>query len=337
MSETNTRGAFWGFEVRRRQLAGTWPVSPYIAPNATFGWFTGGQSASVPLSTVSRVDYANDNVTASSRGPLSAPTRGHVAVGTNVLGLVIAGFPPNPSSSTIQRIIYASDTEAATNRTGTMGFTTANQSGTGNIDFAWVTGGSSSTEFLYRLEYASDTTAALRAFTGPSSGIINAATGNNNFGWYGGGLTISTGTSYTTLITRNTWASDTTASLSRGPLPIQRGRLTAVGNENFGWFGGGGSSNLSPWPAFSDVYRVDYSNDGVTASTRGSLTVSAMHQGAAGDTTFGWFGGGFSSNFTTQFSTVDRITYATDTVAATTRGALASPQANNSAMGGFPG
>jgi hypothetical protein len=339
MSETNTQGAFWGFEVRRRQLAGTWPVSPYIVPNATFGWFTGGQSgpSSVSISLVSRVDYNNDSVTASTRGPLTVAINGHVAVGTNTLGLVIAGTPPGPGSSTIQRITYDNDSVTAVNRTGTMGYAAILQSGTGNLDSVWITGGNSSAEFLYRIDYASDTSAALRAYTGPSSGILNAATGNSNFGWYGGGLTIAGGTSYTTLVSRNTWASDTSASVSRGPLPTTRARLSAVGNENFGWFSGGMANDLSPFTAFSNVFRVDYSNDGATASTRGSLSLPVAHQGAAGNTDFGWFGGGWASLFSTRYSIVDRVTYANDSVAASTRGTLVTDQAFNSAMGGFPG
>jgi len=68
MSNTNIKGSFWGFEVRRRQLTGAWVTSAYVAapPEVQFGWFSGGYA------TTQRVDYNNDTSTASTRGSLSS-------------------------------------------------------------------------------------------------------------------------------------------------------------------------------------------------------------------------------------------------------------------------
>jgi len=50
---------------------------------------------------------------------------------------------------------------------------------------------------------------------------------------------------------------------------------------------------------------------------------------AAGNTTDGWFGGG------NLFSTVERITYATDTTTASVRGPLSSIRSSPGAAGGI--
>ena len=46
------------------------------------------------------------------------------------------------------------------------------------------------------------------------------------------------------------------------------------------------------------------------------------------DNTAAWFGGGYNSSISTGYSRVDRITFATDTATATTRGPLSSTRKN---------
>jgi hypothetical protein len=45
------------------------------------------------------------------------------------------------------------------------------------------------------------------------------------------------------------------------------GYIAANGNDSYGWFGGG----YVPGTLFSQVSRIDYSNDTATASNRGAL------------------------------------------------------------------
>jgi hypothetical protein len=52
---------------------------------------------------------------------------------------------------------------------------------------------------------------------------------------------------------------------------------------------------------------------------RGPLSAGRYHVAAAGNTTDGWFAGGWSPG---TISRVDRITYATDTATASVRGPL---------------
>jgi hypothetical protein len=71
----------------------------------------------------------------------------------------------------------------------------------------------------------------------------------------------------------------------------------------------------------SSVQRITYATDTATASVRGPLSLARYGLSAAGNTTDGWFGGGYDPSVGFS-STVDRITYATDTATASVRGPL---------------
>ena len=85
-----------------------------------------------------------------------------------------------------------------------------------------------------------------------------------------------------------------------------------------GWFGGG------YYPGISTVQRITYATDTATATTRGPLSSVRYTGGATGTFTQGWFGGGDTTSNPGVISTVDRITYATDTATASIRGPLNS-------------
>ena len=54
--------------------------------NSNYGWFGGGYNPSIPVrkSTVDRIDFSNDSVSASQRGPLStSPGRYGIAATSN--------------------------------------------------------------------------------------------------------------------------------------------------------------------------------------------------------------------------------------------------------------
>ena len=102
-----------------------------------------------------------------------------------------------------------------------------------------------------------------------------AATGNSNYGWFGGGQ--SGGTGYTT-VDRIDFSNDSSTTSPRGPLSSARYRLAATGNSNYGWFGGGNT------PPVATVDRINFSNDSVTASVRGSLFAVRQQHAATSNT-----------------------------------------------------
>jgi hypothetical protein len=167
-----------------------------------------------------------------------------------------------------------------------------------------------------------------------------AATGNTTDGWFGGGYNNPV---LVSRVDRITYATDTATASVRGPLSSARKYLAASGNSTDGWFGGGYQfPNPAAPGSRSTVDRITYATDTATASVRGPLSSAKYSLTATGDTTYGWFGGGYIPGGTGNISTVDRITYATDTATASVRGPLSSAKrylaaSGNSTDGWFGG
>jgi hypothetical protein len=89
-----------------------------------------------------------------------------------------------------------------------------------------------------------------------------AATGNSDFGYFGGG----TPGPYST-VDRVDYSNDTATAVAKGPLRVARTSLGATGNASFGYFAGG-------WvPGYrTTIDRIDYSNDTATATVKGPLS-----------------------------------------------------------------
>ena len=105
--------------------------------------------------------------------------------------------------------------------------------------------------------------------------------------------------------------------------------------QEYGWFGGG-------FPNTATVDRIDFNNDGVTAITRGSLSLARRALAATGNASFGWFGGGNTPSSPGHISLIDRITFASDTSTASNRGQLGAARGylaatGNSSFGWFGG
>ena len=148
-------------------------------------------------------------------------------------------------------------------------------------------------------------------------------------GWYGGG---QVGPSTISTVNRMTFATDTATASVRGPLSTAISSLAATGNNTDGWFGGGRLGAPSFLPT-STVGRITYATDTAIASARGPLaSVSSGSGGAVTDSsTYGWIAIGFVGAPTYRVSTVNRITYATDTDVASVRGPLAATTYNTAA------
>lgn len=144
--------------------------------------------------------------------------------------------------------------------------------------------------------------------------------------WAAGGyppLTIST-------VNRITYATDTATASNRGPLFIRRTVGTSTGDTSYGWFIGGNNSDYAP-PQLSQVDRITYATDTATASARGPLTTAVAYSAAVTDTIYGWVGAGSVGAPIYRISTVQRITFATDTASASTRGPLVATRYFHSA------
>ena len=244
--------------------------------------------------------------------PPSVATAGWFAGGASAPG----------QTSTVQRITFATDTATASVRGPLSSANSYRAGGAGNLNYGWYGGGSNSSlpapsraiSSVDRITYATDTATATARGSLSSSRYFLAATGNQNYGWFGPGLTTLADSS---IVNRITYATDTATASSRGKLVTQRSQYSATGNDNYGYFAGGSSI---PGSIISSIDRIDYANDTAIATATGPLSSNRNAIGATSDSTYGWFAGGYLSP--NPLSTVDRITFANDTATATVRGPL---------------
>jgi hypothetical protein len=316
--------------------------------NSNYGWFGGGSDPG-SVATVDRIDFSNDSTTASPRGPLSSTRVNLAATGNSNYGWFGGGQIPTPAlASTVERIDFSNDSVPVSIR-GPLTLAKRFLSATANSNYGWFGGGEvpGSPTTLYstvdRIDFSNDSvTAQVR---GPlSAAKYNAAaTGNSNYGWFGGGgSTVSR-------VDRIDFSNDSVSASPRGPLSSARDALAATSGQakgpaiklqkagNFGWFGGG--TNNPSTTQYATIDRIDFSNDLATASPRAGLSGGVKEPGATGNSNYGWWAGGETP---TNTSRIDRLDFSNDSAAISTRGPLTGTKywvigTGNSNYGWFAG
>jgi len=198
--------------------------------DSTHGWFGGG-GVPAPVSTVDRIDFSNDSSTTSVRGPLSIARLEPAATGNSNYGWFGGGSSPS-IVSTVDRIDFSNDSSTASVR-GALSAGRYRLVATGNSNYGWFGGGrliTPSAAFLTvdRIDFSNDSSTA--SVRGPLSLARNssAATGNSNYGWFGGGgNTVST-------VDRINFSNDSSIASVRGPLSSTRYGLAATSNTPIG-------------------------------------------------------------------------------------------------------
>ena len=239
--------------------------------NKDFGYFGGGvttsPSYSTNITTVDRLDYANDSADMVAKGPLANAHRANDhCVGNNDYGYWCGSV----GRSYVDRIDYSSDTSTTVQK-GSLSINRAGAMGAGDASYGYICGGEtpSRVSSIDRIDFSSDTSTAA-----PKGNLTNtvdngAATGNASYGYIGGGSTPSP----VSTVDRIDYSNDTATASPKGPLIRTNWLFSATGNTSFGYFGGGDPPS-SPSPAGSSfVDRVDYSNDTPTMSSKGNLSV----------------------------------------------------------------
>jgi hypothetical protein len=315
--------------------------------NSTTGYFGGGQTPGY-VSTMDKVTYSTDT-TAAVPGANLTISRGSVgATGNSTAGYFGGGGFPN--YSTMDKVTYSSDTTAAVPGANLIAATRA-LSATGNSTNGYFGGGLSSaiTAQMYKVTYSTDTTLSVpganlslaRYFTGTSSARANAlpvveppaatptpttSLGNGpapNTGYFGGGSNV------VATMDKLTYASDTTAAVPGANLSVARSYAGATGNSNAGYFGGGfDGGNTS-----SIMDKVTYSSDTTVRIPAANLSLTRYNLAATGNSTAGYFGGGGPTPITPEYSTMDKVTYSSDTTAAVPGANLSSPRWATAATG----
>jgi hypothetical protein len=243
------------------------------AGTSTDGWFGGGKSTTI-VSTVQRITYATDTATASTRGSLST-ARDMLASSTDntTYGWFGGGYVQSAPYylSIVDRITYASDTNTASVR-GPLSIIVYLLAATGDQNYGWytggyTTGGPSSTTYINRITYATDTaTATNRGALALATRQHMAVTDGTTYGWSAGG---SPGSVLST-VQRITFATDTATASIRGPLVASRYLASGTCNDTYGWFGGG---YVTPAGfTSSTTTRITYATDTATSTDRGNLS-----------------------------------------------------------------
>jgi hypothetical protein len=294
-----------------------------------FGWFGGGY-ASGSVATVDRINFSNDSSTASVRGSLTLARQFLSATGNSNYGWFGGGQIPGPvlNTATVERIDFSNDSVSASQR-GTLSLEKTYTSATGNSNYGWFGGGLggsfsplTTVATVDRINFSNDSTTVSTRGPFPLARSASAATGNSNYGWFGGGST----TAPVATVERINFSNDSVATLPRGTLTAARYALAATGNSNYGWFGGGKDPSLTPsfFQFLSIVDRIDFSNDSPSALVRGPLSLQRYGLAATGNSNYGWFGGGYNPSLPIRKSTVDRIDFSNDSVSASQRGPLST-------------
>jgi hypothetical protein len=311
------------------------------------GYFSGGALVIyfVPaFSTIDRIDYTNDSITASIRGPLSSARRYAAGTGNANFGYSFGGRnSPSNAISLVDRISYANDTATSVPRGGLVQART-NPGASGNSNFAYVIGGFSS--IIDRVDYSNDTIISERRAnlnaglyggqaTSSSSfgGSPNSSFASNftfptvpNAGYFGGG---TDGTNNLATIDKVDYANDTSTASVRSSLSLSKITLAATGNANFGYFGGGQNNTSVPAPQYSNIDRLEYSSDTQNTISRANLLEARSELASTGNVNFGYFGGGY---FPGNRAEVYRLDYSSDTTT-TSRGSLTSARSRLGATG----
>jgi hypothetical protein len=318
-----------------------WAIAAPPPTEVNYGWFGGGSApSSFYASTIDRVDYSQDTVTASVRGNLLTGRRALAATGNTNFGWFGGGQMSGEPGilSIIERITFGSDTATAAFRSN-LPFQIKEHAATGNEDRGWFSGGAfgnfggDTTTAIHRIIYASDTATSIIGSLSLRRVRMSGA-GNAEYGWYTGGAAPSN--FRLSIIDRITYSSDTTTASVRGPLSGIRSDMAATSNAVYGWIGAGWDDDFGVLR--NTVDRINFVSDTATASVRGPLTLARWKLAATGNSDFGWFGGGQApASSPSGADRVDRITYASDTVTASVRGPLSSPRLLLTATGGFPG
>ena len=152
-------------------------------------------------------------------------------------------------------------------------------------NYGWFGGGSLGTSpvtvsaTVDRIDFSNDLATASPRGSLSLARYGLAATGNSNYGWFGGGAfpTVSR-------VDRIDFSNDNATASIRGPLSLARQLLAATGNSNYGWFGGGWFSPSSPQINYSTIDRINFSNDSATAVARSMLTGARYDQAATSNT-----------------------------------------------------
>jgi hypothetical protein len=324
----DTRGVFTLQEVIPIKLEEGWvPLSDvWVAPSPSglqvnytdgtpapnTGYFGGGGIG--VFVTMDKVNYSTDTTAQVPGASLSSARYKLSATGNSTNGYFGGGIP---QVTTMDKIQYSNDTRLPTIPGAALRSNRSSAAATGNATAGYFAGGrlpfpGGLLSSIDKITYSNDTTLLLPATTLSAVRRNMGATGNQSFGYFGGG-----DPGPVTTMDKIQYSNDTRAIVPGAALSAARTYLAATGNSTNGYFGGG----FAPGGYFSTVNKLTYTSDTTAAVPGAALSAARSGLAATGNSTDGYFGGGraFAS-----LATMDKVTYATDTRVAVPSAALSA-------------
>ena len=180
---------------------------------------------------------------------------------------------------------------------------------------------------VFKTSYANGTSRS--AFLGGSypeiKPFLGASVNTTSHGYFALGTSSIGGDNSVTTNSRIDFSNDYAGVIQKGSLTQKRRALAGVGNQSYGYFGGGKAGNTTDYltgtTGYSNVDRLDYSSDSTNMSPKGPLTGARGYVAATGNASYGYFAGG-GSDVNSNVSTIDRIDYASDTSTASPKGPM---------------
>jgi hypothetical protein len=243
-------------------------------------------------------------------------------------GYFAGGFAP-PNVCTIDRIDFSSETVAVPPVGDQLTQARNAHAGLSNLNYGYFGGGSSPSTVatIDRIDFSNETV----SLPGPSLTQARwglAAVSALNYGYFGGG------TDYAGKVDRIDFSTETTSAPGNN---LGQGNflLGSLSNFNYGYFGGARNPAAVPFNVstinridynnetisspgnnllegrhnlVATVDRLDFSNDTITPS--GNLSQSRTGTATVSNSSYGYFGGGFSPSIV---ATIDRIDFSTGT------------------------
>ena len=330
--------------------------------NSTAGYFGGGTgiSPTIPaVSVIEKITYSTDIAQVISSG-LPVPYSTELSATGNASAGYFGGGTPGTTSvalTVMYKLHYATDTALAI-PSAYFPFPSgvSKQGATGNSTAGYF--GGSGYSYMWKLSYSTENTVYTSTANLSAPRSSPAATGNSTAGYFGGG---SYGVVSFSTMDKVTYSADTTEPLpSTGSLSAPRFSLAATGSSTAGYFGAG------------SMDKVTYSSDTTAAVPGAALSVARIYLAASsakanalpqnlwrrfsdGSTTTnpaslppatptpqtvqvptpdtGYFGGGGTIPTGTYYSTMDKLTYSSDTTAAIPSANFPTNRADHGATG----
>ena len=288
--------------------------SDSLATPPNTGYYASGSAPGGNVLSMDKVNYSTDTSLSVAGAVLSLAQFGYGATGNSTAGYFGGGraaAPGTPIFTTMDKLTYSSDTRA-TVPGASLSAARYGVAATGNSTAGYFGGGyPGPRSTMDKVTYSSDTrTTVPGAFLSIPARYYLAATGNQTAGYFGGGSI--PGASNTQRMDKITYSTDTRTSLpATGQLSAAGQLNNATGNSTAGYFGGVGGNPGAGGKTTID--KITYSTDTrSTVPAAGSFLVARFAHGATGNSTAGYFGGGYL-NINNVLSSVEKIDYATDT------------------------